>query len=241
MSKIKVGVVAAALVSVASFAQAAPITLDLVAAGATLIGPQSTSAPCIIAGTHCQNPAGFGYTDFVQTGSDPDYDEFSPLYTLSDFPFPSFAVAIDVNTTHSAGETLQLFEVKVDGVLTHLYQGPGLIGSPVANNGNGYGDWTLEDIDLSNYAPGAKVQFHAVFNGASGGAESFFIVEREGTPCSPTDLECNPCQTDCGPPCEIDCPCTGDDCNPDVPEPASVALPGTGLASVVAIRRRKRS
>jgi hypothetical protein len=80
------------------------------------------------------------------------------------------------------------------------------------------------------------------FDGASGGAESFFIVAREGNPCSPTDPTCNPCQTDCDPPpCEIDCPCTGDDCNPDVPEPATVALLGTGLASVVAIRRRKRS
>jgi hypothetical protein len=233
MSKIRVGVVAAALVSVASFAQAAPITLDLVAAGSTLIGPQSNSAPCIIAGTHCQNPAGFGYTNFVQSGNDPDYNEYSPMYTLSDFPFGAFAVAIDVNTTKDAGETLQLFEVRVDGVLTHLYTGPGLIGDPVANNGNGYGDWTLEDIDLTNYAPGAQVQFHAVFDGASGGAESFVIGEREGPPCSPTDPNCNPC--------EIDCPCTGEDCNPDVPEPASVALLGAGLASVVAIRRRKRS
>src|SRR5262245_43078190 len=74
MSKMRVGVVAAALVAAASVAQAAPITLNLVAAGSTLIGPQSDSAPCIIAGTHCQNPAGFGYTNFVQSGNDPDYN-----------------------------------------------------------------------------------------------------------------------------------------------------------------------
>ena len=90
-----------------------------------------------------------------------------------------FVVAIDVNTTAAAGETLQLFEVIVNGVVAYNFIGPALIGN-VANNGNGFGDWSLGVIDLSGFAQTATVLFHAVWNGASDGAESFFIVAVPG-------------------------------------------------------------
>src|SRR5262245_44872264 len=106
---------------------------------AQTVGPQSTSAPCIIAATQCQQPAGFGFTDFTQNGSVPDYDEFSPEYMVSDFPFLSFNVAIDVNTTNEEGEILDFFEVLVNGVQEWVYEGDENIGA-LSSNGNGYAD-----------------------------------------------------------------------------------------------------
>jgi hypothetical protein len=156
-----------------------PITLVLNQEPAQTIGPQSTSAPCIIAGTTCQNPAGFDYTNFVQSGGISSYDEASPEYEIADFPFLQFNVAIDVNTA-AGGEVLDLFEISVDGTVIYIYNGDGNIGS-LSSNGNGYADWTLRSVDLSGYDPGQIVQFHAVWNTASDGAESFFIVS-SGTP-----------------------------------------------------------
>ena len=87
----------------------------------------------------------------------------------------AFNVAIDVNTTGAAGETLQLFEVVVNGVVAYNFVGPTLIGN-INNNGNGYGDWTLGTIDLSSFNDNSTVLFHAVWNSASDGAESFFLL-----------------------------------------------------------------
>jgi PEP-CTERM motif len=151
------------------------------------IGPQSTSNPCIIAATQCQQPAGFGFNNFTSSGAIASYNMFSTTptanvadgvqgdpYTVGQLP-DSFTVAIDVNTTKAASETLQLFEVIVDGTVVYNYVGPTVIGG-VANNGNGFGDWTLGTIDLSGFADTATVLFHAVWDNASDGPESFFIV-----------------------------------------------------------------
>jgi hypothetical protein len=70
---------------------------------------------------------GFGYNDFTSTGALDSFNMYSttPTGTVADgvqgtpytvaqlinFVGSSFAVAIDVNTTSAAGETLQLFEV----------------------------------------------------------------------------------------------------------------------------------
>jgi hypothetical protein len=92
-----------------------------------------------------------------------------------------FAIAIDVNTSGAQGETLQLFEVIVNGAVAYNFVGPVPIGN-IANNGNGFGDWTLGTIDLSSFTQNATVLFHAVWNNASAGAESFFIVGVGPTP-----------------------------------------------------------
>jgi hypothetical protein len=172
-----VGVVT--LLGGASVANAIPLTL--VAAEPGTLGPQSASAPCIIAGTMCQNPANFPFTDFVQGGQPPSaFDENSPEYAVSDFPFLTFDIAIDVNTNNAASETLESFSVFVDGAEIYTFTGPAPIGD-ASNAGNGFGDWLLESIDLSSFASDSVVVFNAVWSGDVAGAESFFLVEREGT------------------------------------------------------------
>ena len=96
---------AVALFGFASAAGAAVLTIQ--AEAPQTVGPQSASAPCIIAGTNCQNGS-FAYTNFDQSGNVSSYNLASPVYSVSDLPFLSFAVAIDVNTANG-GEFLNSF------------------------------------------------------------------------------------------------------------------------------------
>src|SRR5262245_37240630 len=155
-------------------------------------GPQSTANPCIIAGTQCQQPAGFGFNNFVNAGNISSFNMFSttPTATVADgvqgTPYTGaqlnavaplgFDVAIDVNSTSAAGETLQLFQVIVNGVVRDQFTGPAAI--PPGNNGNGFGDYLLATV--APFAATDSVLFHAVWNGASDGAESFFIIPVPG-------------------------------------------------------------
>lgn len=171
-----------AILALSAPAYAIPLTLDAAVAG---IGPQSTSNPCIIAATNCQQPAGFAFTDFTQKGSVPAYNETSPTYTVGQLTTAlgsnSLIVAIDVNTAQG-GETLQSFTVTIGGVPEFTFTGPSLIGSPLQNQGNGFGDFTLSTVDLSSFASGTNVVFNAVWNGASGGGESFFLTPATSVP-----------------------------------------------------------
>jgi hypothetical protein len=171
-------VAAAALVGTSAHAA---ITLTLNQEPAQTVGPQSTSNPCVIAGTTCQNGA-FPYTNFTQSGAITAYDESSPTYKVSDLPYLAFNIAVDVNTA-SGGETLNLFEILINGVQAYVYNGGGNIGS-VSSNGNGFADWTLRSVDLTGLDPNATVVFHTQFSGASDGAESFFLVSTTPTPPS---------------------------------------------------------
>ena len=212
---LKLGFVVATLLVGAGVAQAVPIDLTLTAAAPKTLGPQSESAPCIIAGTNCKNPDNFGFTDFKQGGNISAYDEDSPTYTIDQFPFLNFNVAIDVNTNVNASETLQAFSVFVDadgdgaGGFEEIYAftGPALIGD-ASSAGNGFGDWLLGPVDLSSYADDALVFFTAVWDGAVAGAESFFLVDVNAPP-------------------------------PPIAEPGSLMLMGIGLLAIGLLRRRK--
>ena len=185
----------AAMLALTGAASAVPLTLSGPING-NLVGPQSSSNPCIIAGTQCQQPAGFGFNNFTSNGNISSYNMFSttPTATVADgvqgTPYTvdqlraanlnQFKVAIDVNTTGAAGETLQLFEVIINGAVAYNYVGPTVIGG-VNNNGNGWADWTLGTVDLTGLAGTATVLFHAVWNNASDGAE-FVLPSRTGSP-----------------------------------------------------------
>jgi hypothetical protein len=180
------------------------------------VGPQSSSNPCIIAATTCQqDTSAFDYTNYSQKGSIPSYNEFSPTYSnaqiLALFPNGAFNIAVDVNTADN-GEILDLFEVFINcgdstcsnGTRIYHYDADANIGSSSAN-GNGYADWTLRTVDLTslNFT---NIKFHAIWNNASDGGESFFLVA--GTPNQG---------------CTTNCVLTS------VPEPSGLILMGLGL------------
>ena len=182
----------AAMLALTAAASATSLTLSGPIAGNT-VGPQSSSNPCIIAATQCQQPAGFGFNNFTSSGAISSYNMFSttPTATVADgvqgTPYTvaqltaagltSFVIAIDVNTTNAAAETLQLFEVidKTTNTVLYNYVGPTVIGG-VNNNGNGFADWTLGTVNLAGLASTEQILFHAVWNNASDGGESFFLV-----------------------------------------------------------------
>ena len=186
----------AAMLALTGAASAIPLTLTGPIQGNT-VGPQSTSNPCIIAATQCQQPASMGFNNFTSSGSISSYNMFSttPTATVADgvqgTPYTVaqltgavgslFDIAIDVNTTGAASETLQLFEVIIGGAVAYNYVGPTVIGG-VANNGNGFADWTLGTVSLAGLSANTSVLFHAVWNNAVDGGESFFLVSSVPVP-----------------------------------------------------------
>src|SRR5215475_7050832 len=47
------------------------------------VGPQSTSNPCIIAATNCQQPASMGFNDFTSSGNIANHNLFSTTPTAT--------------------------------------------------------------------------------------------------------------------------------------------------------------
>src|SRR5262245_55154614 len=70
------------LLALTGVATAVPLTLTGPIAGNT-VGPQSASNPCIIAGTQCQQPAGFGFNNFTSSGAISSYNMYSTTPTAN--------------------------------------------------------------------------------------------------------------------------------------------------------------
>src|SRR5262245_45126352 len=112
---IGIGATAATLaLTGAASADPIPLTLTGPIVGNT-VGPQSGSNPCIIAGTACSQPTGFGFNNFTSNGNTQNFNMFSTSvdggnngtnvadsvegvpYKASQLP-AQFDVAFDVNT-----------------------------------------------------------------------------------------------------------------------------------------------
>ena len=122
-----------------------------------------------------------------------------------------------MNTTGAQSETLGFFEVIIGGTQAYVYD-PGVPGlsdgtviGNINNNGNGFADWLLGTISLTGYASNVTVLFHAIWDNAVDGAESFFLVSAGSSP--PTG----------------------------VAEPATLALVGLALVGMGAARRGRKS
>jgi hypothetical protein len=165
--------------------------------------PQSASDPCVICATQqAHNPVGFGFNNFVSTGSTTSGTFFSTNLVggslasgdeVDAVPYTAgqiiaaladrvtFGVAIDVNSAEGAPpmtlDSFRLFRVDATNnnieVLAHI-DGPILM--PDIRPGNGMGDYILSGFDLSSLQPGDRLIFRAQFEGATDGGESFYLV-----------------------------------------------------------------
>jgi opacity protein-like surface antigen len=207
------------LTATALIALAAPASADLVVGANTFVGNgtlltltptvpggnQPLNNPCIICGANQpQQPTGFGYNNFGNTGQPGQtYSMFSTATIggslnndqlgtgydgsfLRDFLIArgdtalNFNIGFDVNDTGTA-QTLESFwflNLTQRTVLAVYSPGPGGTLVPSQNNGTGYPDYTLTglSLDRGDILPNDQIIFFARITGANDGPDSFFLV-----------------------------------------------------------------
>lgn len=169
-------------------------------------GNQPQNAPCLICGENQPNqPTGFGYNDYKNTGNLPSVTAFSDggagrvtlandtvgtgyqigdgslfkLFLLANGGTNldlGFNIGIDVNDNNTA-QTLNSFFLLNLSTHTVLasYTG-GTTGNLVnANNGTGFPDYTLTGFSLNGISPGDTIIFAARMSGLNDGPDSFFL------------------------------------------------------------------
>jgi hypothetical protein len=220
----------ALLLGMAHLAGPAKATLTLENPG-TISYQQTLNSPCVIGDPSCNNPGGFSFTT-LPGGNVAQYDAVSPVYTVGQITTllgsSTFSIGIDVNTTTTpATELLKLFTISVNGVVVDTYSGAGN-GTQLqtVHNGNGYSDELIDGFNLTGLAASDTVQFHTIVNDPTDGREEFFLINVASPPpvCNPTLPVGTPGA-----------------CPGEVPEPASLAVLGSGMAALAIFRRRRRS
>jgi hypothetical protein len=179
----------------------------LLTLGGVPAGNQVDNNPCIICGANQPNQtnfaAGFGYTDYGNTGHVGTYAFFSSGIlrdlvlgqdTISAVNYSgaqlitliaalggqqAFGIGIDMNDTNVA-QTLESFfflDLTAHTVLAAFL--PALddgIALPSISNGTGFPDYLLNGLTTANLDPTHQYAFFARITGANDGPDSFFIV-----------------------------------------------------------------
>ncbi|MBK5292807.1 MAG: PEP-CTERM sorting domain-containing protein [Acidobacteriia bacterium] len=179
---------------------------------------QTTNSPCIIGESSCNQGT------FVQpTLLDPNagsFDELSPEYTVAyllGFGYDNFFVGLDVNQSDVV-QQLNLFEMLVNDVAVDTFSSSGTLVPPTVGggNGNGYADYLLTGFtSLSSLNSDDIITFRAAMKVVNDGREQFFLIAAPPLQDPPVDDA--------------------------VPEPASIALVGAGLALVGWYKRHNRA
>jgi hypothetical protein len=174
---------------------------------------QSLSNPCIICGTNVQQPAGFGFNNYVAQGNqtaltlystnvtgalgDGVQGAFLNNYTASQLTGffgnnLTFGVAIDVNAGNpNLGpmvlESFQLIDLGLVGVgdETILAQTSGPVAIQDIQNGNGFADYIITGFNLAGVQPGDRLVFRAQFSNMSDGPDSFYLVAQPAVAAVP--------------------------------------------------------
>ena len=196
-----------------NLAHGALITL-VIQAPDDLVFQQTAASPCVIGGQNCLN-GGFPYTVAGSGGGGTEFDETSPLYSLTDVTditqSVNFTIAIDYNDSAEA-QILRLFEAEyfsdaagTTSIGTDTYTGPTVL--TTNNNGVGFSDFLLQGF----MAPigTQSIIFNAQwFN--TDGPDRYFLVAGDADPVP----------------------------NP-VPEPSACLLLGAGLFATGWLGRRR--
>lgn len=209
---------------VASSVQAAPLTLSAVSPNNPL--QQQTNNPCVLGGSDCNSRKTAEINDFTVTptgngGENVNWDLTSPGYTVGVIRLlfgNNFFVGLDFSQAQGLpDQVLGLFAMTINGNVQDLFVGPALVPpTPGGNAGNGFADYVLTGFDISSFAPGDIVRFHAIMPVANDGPDQAFLIRNVVPPC----LDCEP--------------------TPNIPEPATMTLFGLGLLGAGLARRRRQ-
>ena len=189
---------------------------------------QQNSSPCVVGNSSCHNPAGFGFNDINADDNDGtvDFAESTQTYLVSQVTGlvgNAFNIGVDTNQAGNHTDTanwlqLQTFDVLINGVVQFQYN-VAAPGTPIKlTNGGGYSDAVLSTVDLSTFTfiPTDTISFRTLYNNATNGPESFFLIPSNAQPCTPN------------------CPS-----EQQIPEPGTLILFGAALAALGGFARRK--
>jgi PEP-CTERM motif len=190
-------------------AAATPISLEVVS------GPpikQSENRPCIIGDPSCHNPESLPFTLIapqLAAGA-----LVSPTYTVGQIRNivggDTFSVGVDLNQARGHnGGAYTLQSFKLAVDGITRYSTSAPVTLIPVHFGNGFSDASVVMFDLSGLSDMQQVVFTASFSGGTAGREQFFLSPREIEPGAP------------------------------VPEPTTMLLFGSGLAAIIAERRRR--